>query len=115
MRQYEAMILFDVQLTEEERLEKIDNIKSIIKSNKKNEILKTVDLGIKPLAYPIKKRTNGYYFLFYFKSETSAISKIHNKLKYMEGVLRFIIVVSEEEIIIEEEISKNEETRSPEV
>ena len=115
MRQYEIMILFDVQLSDEERETTIDKVKSTIKSNNQNEILKTVDLGIKSLAYPINKKINGYYYLMYFKSEPSYISKISNKFKFIEGILRFLIVLSDEDIVIETTSEENEEVRSPEL
>ncbi|HOL48145.1 MAG TPA: 30S ribosomal protein S6 [bacterium] len=113
-KQYECMILFDVQLSEEERAEKIDEIKRIIKSDKENEVLKTIDLGIKPLAYPIKKRKNGYYYLFYFVADTKSTARIHNKIKYLEGILRFLIVSSTEDIINEQEKVQEEETEQKE-
>jgi small subunit ribosomal protein S6 len=98
MKQYEIMLLFDVQITEEERTEKIDTIKTAIKSGKESEVLKTVDLGIKQLAYPINKRTNGYYYLIYFESNPALIAKINTKIKYLEDILRFLIVESDEDL-----------------
>lgn len=98
MVQYEIMLLFDVQIPEEERNEKIDDIKTIIKNCEKSDILKAVDLGIKQLAYPVNKRTNGYFYLIYFSSIPASIQKINSKVKYVEGVLRYLLVTSDEDL-----------------
>ncbi len=109
------MILFDVQMSDEELKNKIDTIKSYILSNEQNEIIKCVDLGVKSLAYPIDKKTNGYYYLIYFNCSPVNIEKISNKLKFTENVLRFLIVLSDEDITVVETTSEeNEEVRSSE-
>jgi len=46
------------------------------------------------LAYPIKKQTSAFFGSIVFETAPETISKIDEKLKFEEGILRFLIVVA---------------------
>lgn len=48
--------------------------------------------GMKKLAYPIQKKTSGYYYLIEFKAEGSLIAKLETAYKRDERLLRFLTV-----------------------
>jgi small subunit ribosomal protein S6 len=49
------------------------------------------------LAYPIKKHQTGYYVVAKFETTAEALPEYERAVKLDEGVLRFLVVVSEGE------------------
>ncbi len=50
------------------------------------------DWGMKKLAYPIQKKSSGFYHMFEFKIDPSAITKFETELRRDERILRFLTV-----------------------
>ena len=55
------------------------------------------EIGLKKLAYPIKKEINGYYYLATFTTEPSIIAEINRKTSINENVLRHLVIKLDEE------------------
>ena len=73
-----------------------DAISKVAKDNgAKVEELK--DLGLKKLAYPIKKEINGYYYLLTFDANKETVEELNRKTSINENVIRHLIVRKEEE------------------
>ena len=49
-------------------------------------------MGIKILAYKIKKKVNGYIFLFNYELKPEVISTLKEDFKIRDGILRFNII-----------------------
>jgi small subunit ribosomal protein S6 len=94
MRDYEAMFIFNPELSEEKLEESIKAVEKIIKDNAKGR-LDMESLGKRTLAYPIKKSNEGYYVNYDFEAPPAAINKIKEELKHNEEVLRFIVFVKD--------------------
>ncbi len=78
MNLYEAMYILNSTLSEEDTESAIESLKSDITS-KNGEIVQVEKMGKKQLAYPIKKMTEGYYLLMYFKILPHEISNLNSK------------------------------------
>lgn len=50
------------------------------------------DWGIKQLAYPIQKKTTGYYTLLEFRLDPQAIRRLEVEFKRDENIMRFLTV-----------------------
>lgn len=50
------------------------------------------DWGMKKLAYPIQKKSTGFYHLFEFKVDSEFISKLEIEFRRDERVIRFMTV-----------------------
>ena len=94
MFDYELTLILDPDLSSEDQKKLIEKIKKIIEDTK-GKVEKTNDWGKKELAYPIKKKTMGFYFLWEIKADSQQIDKIDKKLKIEEGVLRYLILRKE--------------------
>lgn len=90
MRDYEAMFIFNPELSEEKLDESIKAVEKIIRDNAKGR-LDTENLGKKTLAYPIKKSNEGYYVNYDFEAPPAAIKKIKEELKHSDEILRYIV------------------------
>ena len=90
-RYYESYLIFDGNLEDagiEDEMKKYENL--LLKNE--IEILKIDRMGRKRLAYPIKKRQNGYYVCFEISSPTNLISKIERAYVLDENILRYLTI-----------------------
>ncbi|MGI0438933.1 30S ribosomal protein S6 [Helicobacter himalayensis] len=91
MRHYETMFILKPTLVEEEIKAKIEIFKEVITKNG-GEIETCLDMGMRNLAYEIEKNKRGYYFVIYFKAESSLIAELERNYRINEDVLRFIVI-----------------------
>ena len=91
MKHYETMFIIKPTLVEEEIKAKIDFFKDIIIKNG-GAIETCLDMGMRNLAYEIKKNKRGYYFVIYFKAPTNLIAELERNYRINEDVLRFIVI-----------------------
>ncbi|MEF9931088.1 MAG: 30S ribosomal protein S6, partial [Bacteroidales bacterium] len=61
----------------------------LIKENG-GEVVYDQDWGLRKLAYPIQKKTTGFYHLIEFKAEPDFIAKLETQYKRDERVIRFL-------------------------
>jgi small subunit ribosomal protein S6 len=91
MRHYELLFVLRPTLTEEEAKAKVDFIKEVLDKNGA-EISARQDLGIRKLAYSVKKFERGNYTVFYFKAPAAAISEIERIIRINEEIIKFLTV-----------------------
>ena len=91
MRFYETMFILKTTLTQEETTAKIDFFKSVLTNNGAS-IEATIDMGIRNLAYEIKKCKRGYYFVIYFKAPPTLVAELERNYRINEEVIRFIVI-----------------------
>lgn len=91
MKHYETMFIVKPTLQEEEIKAKIDFFKDIITKNE-GVIETCLDMGMRNLAYEIKKNQRGYYFVIYFQANPSLIAELERNYRINEDILRFLIV-----------------------
>ncbi len=48
------------------------------------------DWGLKQLAYPIQKKTTGFYYLIEFKADTQLIAQLETQYRRDERIMRFL-------------------------
>ena len=56
------------------------------------EIVNEENWGLKKLAYPIEKKTTGFYVMFEFNAEPKVISKLELQYRRDERVIRSLVV-----------------------
>lgn len=91
MKFYETMFILKPTLVEEEIKARVDFFKEVISKNG-GEIETCLDMGMRNLAYEIKKNKRGYYFVIYFKAAPSLILELERNYRINEEVLRFIVI-----------------------
>lgn len=92
MRQYETTFVIDPTLPGDEAKQVakmyLDHLK-----NSGCEIVHVTEWGIRPLAYPIKKRSTGVYYIVEYKAQSyEAIGKMEISFRRDEYILRFLTV-----------------------
>lgn len=91
MKHYETMFIVKPTLVEEEIKSKIDFYKEVITKNG-GVITTCMDMGMRNLAYEIKKNNRGYYFVIYFQANPSLILELERLYRINEDILRFIVI-----------------------
>ncbi len=91
MRNYEIMFILSTQLTDEEKQAGIKLVEDTLTKAGAVEI-KTEVWGERKLAYPIKKKENGYYVLTLFQMDGIGLTEVEAKLNITESILKYMIV-----------------------
>lgn len=94
---YSNVYILKGSLTEEQALKETEIIKGYFKGAEIYEDKEDLNgyQGRKKLAYRIKDEEYGYYYITYFKSTFQKATKIEEKLKANENVMKFITVKME--------------------
>ncbi len=88
MRPYETIFILDPDLEEAQTQSAIEKAKGIITQNK-GEILKVEDWGKRKLAYQVKKKAKGHYFLIHFNGSSTLVSELERNFRVMDAVIKF--------------------------
>ena len=90
MNKYESVIIINPNTDEKTIEETISKTTDLI--SKEGKVTEIDKMGIKRLAYEIKKCKEGYYVSFYYETDPSAISEIERQFRINENILKFITV-----------------------
>jgi small subunit ribosomal protein S6 len=93
-RQYEVVYIFDSALEETAINERLARFHTLIQQSGA-EPPQVSHWGKRTLAYPVKKHETGYYVVAKFDAAATALPEFERAIKLDEGVLRFLVVVSE--------------------
>jgi len=91
MNQYETVFILTPVLSEAQMKEAVQEYEKFLKSEGAKLVSKE-DWGLRKLAYPIQKKSTGFYTLFEFQAAPSDIEKLEVKFKRDERVIRFLTV-----------------------
>jgi small subunit ribosomal protein S6 len=89
INQYETVFIATPVLSEAQMKEAVEKFRKVITENK-GEIIHEEDWGLKKLAYPIQKKSTGFYHLFEFKSDSQFINKLETEYRRDERIIRFL-------------------------
>ena len=91
MNKFEAVIILEPN-TEETIIEEIlELIKNKIEEDD-GKVTNLEELGIKTLAYEIKKNSQGFYIVIQFESEQDTVLEIERIFRITEEVMKFLVV-----------------------
>ncbi|MBP3243619.1 MAG: 30S ribosomal protein S6 [Bacteroidaceae bacterium] len=91
MNQYETVFILTPVLSDEQMKEAVEKFKGIL-AEENSEIINEESWGLKKLAYPIDKKSTGFYQLIEFKAEPATIAKLEVNFRRDERVLRYLTV-----------------------
>ena len=89
MNNYETVFIVTPVLSEAQVQEVADKFQGVITENG-GQIVNRENWGLKKLAYPIQKKTTGFYFLIEFAAEGEIINKLETQYRRDERVIRFL-------------------------
>jgi len=94
MNQYETVFILTPVLSDEQMKEAVGKFTGII-TNNGGKIVNEESWGMKKLAYPIQKKTTGFYQLVEFEADPTVVAKLEVNYRRDERVLRFLTLKQE--------------------
>ena len=88
---YETVFILTPVLSEDQTKEAVKKFKDLVKKGR-GKVHHEESWGMRKLAYPIQKKSSGFYHLIEFESETPLIEKLETEYRRDERVIRFLTV-----------------------
>ncbi len=89
MNHYETVFILTPVLSDAQMKEAVDKFKAVITDNA-GAIVNEENWGLRKLAYPIQKKSTGFYTLLEFDANPEVIKKLETQFRRDERVLRFL-------------------------
>ncbi|MDR0955126.1 MAG: 30S ribosomal protein S6 [Rikenellaceae bacterium] len=89
MNHYETVFIATPVLSDQQVKELAGKFRGVITENG-GQIDYEEDWGLKKLAYPIEKKSTGFYYLIQFQGEGDLVEKLETQYRRDEKVIRFL-------------------------
>jgi small subunit ribosomal protein S6 len=89
MNNYETVFITTPVLSNDEYTRTVKKYTDLIEKNG-GTLVQKEDWGIRQLAYPIQKKTTGFYTLLQFEADPQFIKKFEIEFKRDESIMRFL-------------------------
>jgi small subunit ribosomal protein S6 len=89
MNNYETVFILTPVLSDAQMKEAVEKIKATLTSANA-EIVNEENWGLKKLAYPINKKTTGFYQLIEFKATPDVVNVLETQYRRDERIIRFL-------------------------
>ena len=111
MNQYETVFILTPVLSDEQMKEAVKKYEDHL-TNAGAEIVHEENWGMRKLAYPIQKKSTGFYQLIEYKAEGTVIADVETELKRDERILRFLTVKLDKHAIAYNEKKRNKKAEA---
>ena len=95
MNKYEAMVIVRPEIPESERQALFNSINEVVNKNNGKVYQSAVWSEKRKLAFPIKKHSEGVYYLVNFNAAPEAVKEITRLYRNNENILRVMITRQE--------------------
>lgn len=103
---YETVFILTPVLSEDQAKEAVTKFKDLIKKGR-GKVRHEENWGMRKLAYPIQKKSSGFYTLIEFEGEPEFINKLETEYRRDERVIRFLTVAMDKHHIAFAERRRN--------
>ena len=87
--QYETVFILTPVLSDAQTKEAVEKFSKVLTDNGA-EIINTEEWGLRKLAYPINKKSTGFYALLEFNANPDVVKKLETAYRRDERVIRFL-------------------------
>jgi small subunit ribosomal protein S6 len=112
LKNYESVIIFTPVLSDEQLKDAVAKYRQLITEHK-GEIVHEENWGLTKLAYPIQKKTTGFYQVFEYKAPGNLIAALELQLKRDERIMRFLSTALDKHAVIYNQRKRNGEFNQP--
>ena len=89
MNNYETVFILTPVLSDPQMKEAVEKFRDFLVSEG-SEIVNIENWGLRKLAYPIQKKSTGFYTLIEFDADPTVVAKLETQFRRDEKVLRFL-------------------------
>ena len=91
MNNYETVFILNPVLSEDQAKDTVEKFVKVLTSNKAN-VISVEQWGLKKMAYPIQKKSTGFYNLIEFAAAPETIGTLETEYRRDESVMRFLTI-----------------------
>jgi small subunit ribosomal protein S6 len=110
MNHYETVFILNPVLSEDQAKDTVDKFVSVLTKAKAN-VINVEQWGLKKMAYPIQKKSTGFYNLIEFAAASDTINSLEIEFRRDESVMRFLTVALDKHAITYNERRRKGEFR----
>lgn len=110
-RTYEVMYIVNPE-TDADKIVKLNEAVGKLIEKEGGEVVRMDDIGMKELAYPIEKKTNGHYVLFEINGSGQEIAELERRMRVNDMIMRYITVRVDEDRKKASQIREKREART---
>ena len=96
---YETMYIIHPDVTDE-NIEAINEKMKKVLTENDAKIINFEDLGVKKLAYKVKKQLKGHFVLVNYEGPAQAISELERRMKVSDEVIKFFSIKLEKDEVV---------------
>ena len=113
MNRYETVFIMTPVLSTDQVAETVEKYRAII-ADKGGKTLHEDAWGLRKLAYPIQKKSTGFYHLIEWEAEGSAVRPFETEFRRDERILRFLTTAMDKHHIAYAESRRDKSNRKAE-
>ena len=110
-RTYEVMYIVDPEAADD-KIQKLNEAVGKLIEKEGGTIVRLDDFGRRKMAYPIKKKNEGYYVLFEIEGSGQEIAELERRMRVNDMVVRYITVRVDEDRKKADKIQAKRDRRS---
>jgi small subunit ribosomal protein S6 len=108
VRNYETVFILTPVLNEGQVQETVEKFSQVLKENSA-DLISTEAWGLRKLAYPIQKKSTGYYFTLTYNGSGNIVDVLELAFRRDERVIRFLTTVLDKHAVTYNERRRNGE------
>lgn len=91
MKNYETVFILNPVLSEDQMKDTVEKFVKVLKNAKAN-VINVEQWGLRKLAYPIQRKSTGFYNLIEFSAAPEVVNLLETEFRRDESVMRFLTV-----------------------
>lgn len=95
---YETVFILTPVLSDAQMKDTVEKFKAVL-TERGAEMVNDENWGLRKLAYPIQKKSTGFYHLFEYSAPTNIVNALETEFRRDEKVLRFLTVACDKHAI----------------
>jgi small subunit ribosomal protein S6 len=105
---YESVIIITPVLSDEQLKDTVSKFRKMI-TDDGGELVHEENWGLTKLAYPIQKKSTGFYHIFEFKADSEFIAKFELAFRRDERIMRYLTTALDKHAVIYNQRKRNGE------
>ena len=99
MKHYETVFISNPVLSEDQAKDTVDKFVKVLKKANA-DVINIEQWGLKKMAYPINKKSTGFYNMLEFTAESTVIDTLETEYRRDESIMRFLTTVLDKHAIV---------------
>ena len=113
MKHYETVFILNPVLSEDQAKDTVEKFVKVLKKAGA-DVINIEQWGLKKMAYPINKKSTGFYNMLEFTAESTVIDTLETEYRRDESIMRFLTTVLDKHAIVYNERRRKGEFRNKE-